>query len=203
MTPQAERDNWLQRLSEDAADREHAIEELRNILIRGLSASLSTRYGGRLEPEDVVQEALMKILGSLDSFQGRSRFTTWAMTIATRVGISELRRKHYQDVSLDAITAGDNLSFELAVDDSSPASEQHEHGDILQLLHELIETELTERQRQAIRALLEGLPVEEFARHTGSNRNAVYKLIHDARTRLHAGFERAGVTSYDISAVLA
>ena len=70
---------------------------------------------------------------------------------------------------------------------------------VLQTLRELIEKELTDRQRLATEATLQGLPAEEIAAKTGSNRNAVYKLVHDARTRLREGLERAGYTAEDVS----
>ena len=47
---------------------------------------------------------------------------------------------------------------------------------------------LTDKQREATQGLLDGLQVEEIARRTNSKRNAVYKLIHDARIRLRDGF---------------
>ena len=84
-------DRWIERLSATGAQREEAIAELRQMLVRGLRASLNHRYGGAMQAEDVVQEAIIKILRSLEQFEGRSRFTTWAMTVATRVGISSLR----------------------------------------------------------------------------------------------------------------
>ncbi len=47
-------------------------------------------------------------------------------------------------------------------------------------LREVIDTELTRRQRQVLRAIvLEELPLDEAVRRLGSNRNAVYKLLHD------------------------
>lgn len=198
-----ERDEWVTRLSSTGPTRDDAIAQLNTILIRGLSKSLSVRNASGFQIEDIAQEAMLKILDSLDYFAGRSRFTTWAMTIAIRVGISELRRKHYQDVSLDAMTAGDSLSFEIAVDPSAPASDQLDRSNMLKTLHKLIEAELTQKQRNAIRALLSGMPVEVIAEKLGSNRNAVYKLIHDARSRLKAGFEQAGVMADDVNAIIA
>ena len=47
----------------------------------------------------------MHILDHLEQFQGRSRFTTWAMAIAVRLAMSALRRKRWQDVSLESMTA--------------------------------------------------------------------------------------------------
>ena len=36
------------------------------------------------------------------------------------------------------------------------------------------------------------MPQDEIGRQLGSNRNAIYKLTHDARRRLKAGLEAAG-----------
>ena len=74
---------------------------------------------------------------------------------------------------------------------------------ILSKLQELIEELLTDKQRLAIRGLLEGLPVEEIASRTDSNRNAVYKLVHDARSKLRQGFEQSGIAVEDINAIFA
>ncbi|MBB3206813.1 RNA polymerase sigma-70 factor (ECF subfamily) [Rhodopirellula rubra] len=202
-TDQNSSDDWVRRLSSNGAEREDAIEELTRLLVRGLSKSMSNRYGNAVQPDDVVQEAMLKILDSLDTFAGRSRFTTWAMTIATRVAISEMRRKHYQDVSLDSITSGENLSFEIAAGPSMRDEEQIDRAKVLSTLHQLIESELSVKQREAIQALLSGLPVEEIASRTGSNRNAVYKLIHDARVRLKSGLERSGLMADDFNAIFA
>lgn len=194
-------DEWIERLSTPET-RDAAISELHQILLRGLGKSFATRSAGSLQIEDIAQEAMLKILDSLHSFAGRSRFTTWAMTIATRVGISELRRKHYQDVSLDALTAGDSLAVQLAADNDA-GDDHQERARILRILHHLIQSDLSAKQREAIAALLGGLPVEEIASRSGSNRNAVYKLIHDARARLKAGFERSGLMTEDVSAIFA
>ena len=199
------KDDWVERLkSEDTGIRDSALEELRVLLIRGLSRSLNNHYGNRkFNPEDIVQDALMKILAKIDTFEGRSRFTTWAMTIATRVGISELRRRHCQDVSLEGITGEDSLRIDLADTDQSPAGQSMDQQVILQKMNELIETVLSDRQRLAIRALLEGLPIEVIAERTGSNRNAIYKLVHDARTKLREGFQQSGIASEDVKAIFA
>ncbi len=196
---------WIQRLSStDAADRDAALEELRQLILRGLNRSLNNHYGCRsFQAEDVAQEALLKILNALDTFEGRSRFTTWAMTIATRVGISELRRKHCKDISLDGITAGDSLKIELAVVDDENVGTDMDRRSIIEKLQLLIDDVLSDKQRLAIRGLLEGLPIEEIASRTGSNRNAVYKLVHDARSKLKEGFKKSGILAEDVTAIFA
>ena len=66
---------------------------------------------------------------------------------------------------------------------------------MVEALDRAIEKELTERQRVALKAELRGMPQEEIGRRLGSNRNAVYKLLHDARRKLKSALERAGYTA--------
>ena len=197
-----EKDDWVERLNSTGGSREDAIKELRGILLRGLTATVRNRYGNKIQAEDVVQDALMKILDKVDSFEGRSKFTTWAMTIAVRIAISEMRRKHFQDVSMDSLLT-DNMQFEPAASSEPSPGNEEEKTALLGKLRSLIDSNLTSKQREAMHSLLNGMPVEVFAEKTGSNRNAVYKLIHDARIKLRQGFEQAGYKAEDVSSVFA
>lgn len=191
-------DSWIARLQGNQVTRDEAIEELRRILLRGLSKSFGAGNSVGMHLEDVVQEALLKVLESLQQFQGRSRFTTWAMTIATRIAISKRRRKHFADVSLDSLSRDRGTTFDVTSVEQSPAEVVDQQGTIA-VLQQLIDEVLTDRQRVAIRALLDGLPVEVIAEKTESNRNSVYKLIHDAKLKLRSGLEAAGVASDDLN----
>ncbi len=193
-------DDWVERLKSDGDTRNEALEELRDILLRGLSAASRNRYDSKLQVEDVVQDALIKILEKVDTFEGRSKFTTWALTIAMRMAISEMRRKHFKDVSIEALTT-DSLRFDVPAEHEEAHGQDEEKAVILRKLHDLIEADLTPRQREAVHSLLHGMPVEVFAEKTGSNRNAVYKLIHDARVKLRRGLETAGFLAEDVNSV--
>jgi RNA polymerase sigma factor (sigma-70 family) len=202
MEESSQEDSWVRRLtSDDHSERDAAITELRELLLRALARTLTERYGPQLQLEDVVQDATIKILNSLDQFSGRSQFITWAITIATRFGLTELRRRRYLDVSLDGDEA--ESLVEALSDDNSTAADQIEKTQILTTLNEIIRSDLTDKQQRAIHATLDGLPVQEIATRLGSNRNAIYKLVHDARTRLRDGLERRGITADDISIITA
>ena len=197
-------DPWIERLqNSDDQIRDAAIRELSDLLVRGLSKAMSQRYGGGLQAEDVVQETLIKILDSLDQFEGRSRFTTWAMTIANRIAISKMRRKYFQDVSIETFEKEDSMRIEVAVDDTNSSSQQLERKSLLDKLQQVIDSDLTDKQRLAIRASLEGMPVEVIAEKAGGNRNSVYKLVHDARQKLRLGLENAGIAAEDIATAFA
>lgn len=195
-----ENDQWVGDLKSQGDVRESAIEKLREILLRGLTATCRNRYENKVHPEDVVQDALIKILDKLDTFEGRSKFTTWALTIAVRIAISEMRRKHFKDVSMDKLLES-SMRFEPKAVEEISNDVEDEKVSIINKLRELIENNLTDKQREAMHSLLNGMPVEIFAEKTGSNRNAVYKLVHDARVKLRQGFEQAGYKAEDVNSV--
>lgn len=183
---------WLDDLR---ANDPEAIEDLRAALLRGLRAVLSTRVQTDLDTvtEDFAQEALLKILSSLDSFRGESRFLTWAQKIAVHVALSDLRRKRWRDVSLQTFTEtpeGEEYTPLLLTDPTPSPEVQAARQDLLRNVEKLIFEELTERQRNALLSILQdGIPLQEVAERLDTNPNALYKLLHDARQRLKQRLE--------------
>lgn len=195
-------DPWIARLQSEES-QPAALAELRVLLMRGLRSAFRGGGGGESFCEDVAQDTLIRILDKIDQFSGRSKFTTWAMSIAVRIGTSRFRRKMFQDVSLDSVNSSDNMKLDVADESTVQPETQQDRHTILKTLADLIKTSLTDRQRQATEALMQGLPVEEIAERTGSNRNAVYKLVHDARLRLKHGLETAGYSGDDVLSIFA
>ncbi len=69
----------------------------------------------------------------------------------------------------------------------------------LEMLRRLISEELTDRQREAMTAVyLQGMPLQEVARCMDTNRNALYKILHDARRRLQKAMVSEGISAEDI-----
>lgn len=194
-------ETWLAQLRGNCAVQQAALADLRAAMLRGLRRALSSRpFADESFLEDTVQDSLVRILERLEQFEGRSRFLTWATSIAIRIAMSELRRRRWQDVSFDELTAGGGISIERVTEGDSRPDVQWEQRAILDTMRAVIETKLTEKQRAALLAELRGMPQDEIARHLGSNRNAVYKLTHDARKRLRRGLEAAGFGAADVSA---
>ena len=198
-------DDWTRDLaSADAAVREDAVGDLRDMLIRGLSRSLSS--SGRIDEafvEDIVQEASLKILEKLASFQGRSKFRTWAVTIAVRTAVSKMRKRDWQNVSLESVTQGADFDPQIAAAASQTIEQASSRTELLNKLKELIDSDLTAKQWTAITAELVGMPLPQIAEQVGSNPNSLYKLLHDARRKLRQGLEAAGFTIDDVRAAWA
>jgi RNA polymerase sigma-70 factor (ECF subfamily) len=194
---------WLKDLSSTGERQEDALRDLGRIIRAGLPYALSSWLPAS-DPnfdalaDDVVQETLLRVLDRLDSFEGHSKLSTWANKIAVRIALTELRRKRWQDRSLEEIL--EKAQNPQLIAEHKPNPERMAmQSDLLRHVQELIERELTEKQRTAMIALgVQGMPAEEVARRMGMTRNALYKLMHDARKRLKARLADEGLDMDDI-----
>jgi RNA polymerase sigma-70 factor (ECF subfamily) len=143
---------------------------------------LHGRTGVEASVEDFAQEAHIKILGNLDSFRGECRFTVWAQKICVRTAFAEMRRSRWRDLSLEEVIPRSEGSA--AADPRLDPERAAAQTIIMAEFRRFIDEELTERQRKALLAALGGMPLEAVADRMGTNRNALYKLLHDARKRL-------------------
>jgi RNA polymerase sigma-70 factor (ECF subfamily) len=183
-------------------DPDAALADLYDLLVRGLGAAIGG-YRGGVEANfgDFAQEALIKITGNLDSFRGESRFTTWAQKIAINVALTELKRRRWRDVSLQDLFAQREAADRGPADTQLTSEDLAFQNTVLGELRRIVDEELTDRQREAVVAvLLEGMPVSEVARRMGTNQNALYKLLHDARRKLKREMEAAGLSPQEVLA---
>lgn len=201
-------EQWLDDLRADGASQQAALEDLRKRLHRSIYYYLSQDRSDLrdLAPKelqqmagDMAQDAVLRVLDNLDSFRGESRFTTWANKIAIRLAISTLRRARYKNFSLDSLTSeGDFLPASTnLVTDAPPGPERAtERDDVLEKIEAAFRDALTERQYQALVAVaVQGVPMDVVAEQMGTNRNALYKLIHDARRKLKGHLETQGLST--------
>ena len=190
---------WIKGLRGNKREQNASLSVLRSELMSKLRVAFARSYGiDDTFFEDVVQEASLRILERLDQFEGRSRFITWAAAITVRIAMTKLRRKYWQDVSLDSLLgnqSGENIVLNDATADGSQSDMEQE---IIDRLHTVIATDLSSKQRTAVQLELAGVPIDEIAGHLSSTRNAVYKLTHDARKRLKQSLSAAGITASDI-----
>ncbi len=199
-TEQQSRDNaeWVRALRAGGADGEAAQRDLRLFVVRGLRRILSSRGVADDLSEDFAQETLMRVRERLGEFRGESRFTTWVLSIAIRLVFDELRHRRWKDVSFETVTADARtpVAFEPRVEASQEKRALRER--VLAALRQVLQNKLTPRQRDVLVAELNGMPHAEIAARLGMNRNALYKLSHDARKRVKAHLEAAGVSAGDV-----
>jgi RNA polymerase sigma-70 factor (ECF subfamily) len=202
-------EEWIADLSSSGPDQEQALADLGDVVQRGLPYSLS-KYLSPKDPhfdglvEEVIQDTLLRVLDNLSSFEGRSKFTTWVHKIAVRIALTELRRKRWQDVSLDEITESVDTPVSLGImaDSSLGPEGAAEQADMIERIQHIIAEELTERQRTALLAIsVQGMPMPVVADRMEMNRNSLYKLLHDARLKLKKRLTEEGLSPEDILAV--
>ncbi len=190
-------DQWLAALRGPRKDQ--ALADLRTILVRGLRAALrGGANGAESLVEDFAQEALIKVLANLDSFRGESRFTVWAQKVAVRTAFAEMRRRKWRDVSLDEAILQRNEGVNTSVDPLADPERAATQRTIMVEFRRLVDEELTDKQRRALLAALGGMHLEEVARRMGTNRNALYKLLHHARKRLKRRMVDEGLSPQEV-----
>jgi len=193
------RDNqsWLKDLRSQGNLQEEALAELREIIARGLSHAL-VRWLKPDHPqfqslvEESTQETMLKVLDNLDTFEGRSQFTTWVYKIGVRVALTELRRKRWQNISLDEMVENYEGNEIFPVEETH-AEDHYQQKELIEKVSSIIHTQLTEKQRTVLIALGGGMALEEVAQRMGTNRNALYKLLHDARKKLKHSLNSEGL----------
>ncbi len=199
-------EQWITDLEKEGPTREAALEDLRVVVANGLPYALS-RWISPSDPqfealvEEVTQETLLRAVDRLHTFEGRSQFTTWVHKIAIRIALSELRRKRWRDTSLDELVDNEEAPApESLLEDSSAGPETSvERADMMARVRRVIEEELTDRQREALVMLgLQDMPMDEAARRLKTNRNALYKLLHDARLRLKRRLSLEGLSAQEV-----
>jgi len=197
---------WLSDLRAEGDVKSAAIEDLRAIIAKGLPYALS-RWLSPSVPQfhalvdEVTQETLLRVLDQMGTFEGRSQFTTWVHKIAVRIALTELRRKRWRDTSLDEITENEDIPPPQGLLEDPQASPENiaERTDMLTQVRRIIEEELTDRQRKALTMLaIQDVSMEDAARKLKTNRNALYKLLHDARLRLKNRMAMEDISVHDV-----
>ena len=173
---------------------EETVAKLHDVLQRAALHELHRRRGQLSGPEfdDVAQQcaddAMMNILAKLDDFRGLSRFTTWAYKFAIFEVSSKVARhawQHHPPSDLEWEQAAGHARAEAG--DGGRAARAARHA------HTAIATELTPRQREVFVAIaLNDVSLDVLALQLGSNRNALYKNLFDARRKLRACLAAAG-----------
>lgn len=181
---------WLRRLDAQGPVREAAIARLHALLLREARHGVRRRAAGLSHPsgpdlEDLAvqaaDDALIAILAKLEEFRGDALFTTWARRFAALEVPGTIRRRlgHARETP-------DGADGWLA---ERPASEDPQQltevRDLARTVGRLLADELTAHQREVLLAMaVNDVPTDQLALRLGSTPGALYKTVHDARTKL-------------------
>lgn len=195
---------WVRALAGTGPDRDDALARLHKLLLRVARREARRRarlYLAGRELDDLAyqaaSDALMAITTRLGDFLGQSRFTTWAckfviFEVSTKVG------RHFWRQAAVAMDAEDwdRLPDRFGLEPDRVS----EWKELIAALHRAVDTVLSDRQRQVFIAIvLNGVPADAVAVELGSNRNAIYKTLFDARQKLRADLIANGYLGQDTS----
>ena len=199
----AESGAWLRALGGTGAQRDQALARLHELLLRIARAELRRRGGQSpvTGPElddlayQAAADALLAITGKLDQFHGESRFTTWAYKFVIFEVSGKLARHFWRVPSIPMEAADwDRLPDRFGLDPAADAQTR----ELVAALRRAVDEELTQRQRRVFTAIvLQGVPLDAVVAELGSNRNAVYKMMFDARRKLRAALVANGYLDDD------
>jgi RNA polymerase sigma-70 factor (ECF subfamily) len=194
---------WLEALRSSGARRRDAVGELHELLLGAARfeigrrrAALSFVRGEELDDLAVqaANDALVAVLAKLDDYRGASRFTTWAYKFALLEAGVRLRRRAWQgrEVVLEP------ESWPSFADGQPSAQQSAEGADLLRELQRAVREELTPHQHDVFVALaLNDVPIDVLAERLDTTRGALYKTLHDARTKLRRELAAAGYPEED------
>jgi RNA polymerase sigma-70 factor (ECF subfamily) len=184
---------------------DETVARLHELLLRVARGEVRRRHGqlpiAGPELEDLAYQAaadaVVGVVAKATQFRGESRFTTWACKFAIFEVSTKIGRHFWQKPAapMDA-EDWDRLPDRFGLDPGRVAEWQ----DVVAALHRAVDDELTERQRRIFVAIvLNGTPLDALVIELGSNRNAIYKALFDARRKLRASLVTKGYLETDAS----
>jgi len=190
---------WVRALSSSGVDRDRALKQLHLLMLRAARHQVTRMRTALPDPSpaavevlvnSAADEAMTALLSKLHTFEGRSRFTTWAFKFAVLQVASDVRRLQWQhrevelrDLDLESIPSADH----------DGPQQRAEANDLANALARSMATVLTPHQRRvAIALLVDGVPIDVLAERLGTSRGALYKTVHDVRGRLRADLSSQG-----------
>jgi RNA polymerase sigma-70 factor, ECF subfamily len=195
---------WVRALAGTGPERDDALTRLHKLLVRVARNEARRRAGlyiaGR-ELDDIAHQAaadaVVAIIARIGQFRGQSRFTTWACKFAILDVSAKVGRHFWRHA---AVAWGDEDWDRLPDRFGLEPDRAAEWGELIAALHRAVDTVLTERQRRVfVAVVLNGVPADAVAAELGSNRNALYKTLFDARRKLRDALTAGGYLGHDTS----
>jgi len=190
-------ESWVPALTADGPEQHAALRQLHELMVRAAAHQVWRMRSALPDPSpaavdlianQAADDAMTALLGKLDTFEGRSRFTTWAYKFAILQAATEVRRLQWR-----------HREVELADLDDVPApahdspERQAEGTELAAAVVEAMRSALTPYQRRiALALLVDGVPIDVLADRLGTTRGALYKTLHDTRVRLRADLAARG-----------
>jgi RNA polymerase sigma-70 factor (ECF subfamily) len=193
-----ESQTWVRGLAAGNDDRDRVAARLHELMLRVTRGEAARRRAtipsrGSEEIDEIcvlaANDAVVAVLAKLDSYRGAARFTTWASKFAIYEVSSALRRHTWRHRKVEI----DETVWDRLMDTAPAAIDALHNADLIEEIGRVVRHDLTERQRLVFESVtLESVPIDVLAERLGSTRGAIYKTLHDARTKVRRALAEAG-----------
>lgn len=193
---EVEPEDWVAALTTPGPAQHDAMRRLHALMVRAAAHQVWRMRNALPDPSphavddlanQAADEAMTALLGKLHTFEGRSRFTTWAFKFAILQASTEVRRIQWQHREVEL------RDLEIKAPSHAEPDRAAETRELASAVERAMRTTLTPHQRRvAIALLIDGVPIDVLADRLGSTRGALYKTVHDVRVRLRAELVTTG-----------
>jgi RNA polymerase sigma-70 factor (ECF subfamily) len=190
VAPDEDSAQWVAGLTASGSEQDACIARLHAVLTKAARAEAGRRTGlngiAGQELQDLADQAagdaLVSILRKVTEFRGESKFTTWAykfvvFEVANKFGRHAWRRQgvHWDEDSWE------RLPSRLGTDPADVS----ECREMISAVREAVDHALTPHQRRIFVAIVvNATPLDVLVAEMQTNRNAIYKIMFDARRKL-------------------
>lgn len=138
------------------------------------------RLSGRPDvAEDITQEAFVRVLGNLDRFDSRFRFSTWLFTIAKRLYVNSIQKlapRYDSDYVSTRDSSGESPAW---------ASVHHESFDNMRVALDAALEDLNPQQREIVLLFhQQNWSITAISEHLDMPEGTVKSHLHRARKRM-------------------
>jgi RNA polymerase sigma-70 factor, ECF subfamily len=187
---------WVDGLRPAAAERDAVLARLHGLLLRVARQEAGRRNGWlRLSGPDsddlarqAASDALTAVTVQLHGFHGQSTFSSWASKFAVFGVAAAAGRQFWQTRTLPLDQEDwDRLPF------GRQPHDRAERNELVPALRRAVDEDLSGEQRTVFTAVtLHRVPAAALAAALGSDRNAIYKALFEARRILRARLAATG-----------
>ncbi len=167
-----------------------ALERLLTRHEKQIFATCMRIVGDRETARDMAQDTMVRVIGAIDTFDERAKFTTWMTRIAMNVCISHLRKqKHRKGPSLEATTGDGQMPRSLLESGEPEPGQSVELQEDLRRLAEAMRS--LEPEQRAILTLrdVRGLDYRDIAQTMDLAIGTVKSRLFRARSALREAME--------------
>jgi RNA polymerase sigma-70 factor, ECF subfamily len=183
----AESATWIRELSPGSANFEDACRRLYTMLVKiarretARRSRVSRISGPELEDlaHHAAADALLRITRKIGEFRGDAQFTTWAFKFVILEVSAKIGRHFWSD---HRVSLGEDEADRARAATADEPLHQVQAVELRAALVHAIEHVLTDHQRRVFVAVaIDKVPMDALAARLGTNRNAIYKSVFDAR----------------------